>query len=69
MIDYPQPGRIYKHYKGGLYEFLFLAKNTETDEIMIVYKSVLFGTNYVRPLSEWNRETEDGDIRFRLFNN
>ena len=69
MIDYPQPGRLYKHYKGGLYEFLFLAKNTETDEIMIVYKSVLFGTNYVRPLSEWNRETEDGDIRFRLFNN
>jgi hypothetical protein len=69
MIDYPQPGRLYKHYKGGLYEFLFLAKNTETDEIMVVYKSVLFGTNYVRPLSEWNKETEDGDIRFRLFNN
>jgi hypothetical protein len=69
MIDYPQPGRIYKHYKGGLYEFLFLAKNTETDEIMSVYRSVLFGTNYARPLSEWNKETEDGDIRFRLFNN
>jgi len=69
MIDYPQPGRIYKHYKGGLYEFLFLAKNTETDEIMAVYRSVLFGTNYARPLSEWNKETEDGDIRFRLFNN
>jgi hypothetical protein len=69
MIDYPQPGRIYKHYKGGLYEFLFLAKNTETDEIMVVYRSVLFGTNYARPLSEWNKETEDGDIRFRLFNN
>jgi hypothetical protein len=69
MIDYPQPGRLYKHYKGGLYEFLFLAKNTETDEIMVVYKSVLFGTNYVRPLSEWDKKTEDGDIRFRLFNN
>jgi len=26
---YPMPGRLYEHYKGGVYEFLFLSKHTE----------------------------------------
>lgn len=67
-MKYPEPGRLYKHYKGGIYEFLFLAEHTETGETLVVYKSVLFGTNYSRPLNEWNRETEDGGIRFQLYN-
>lgn len=66
-MKYPEPGRLYKHYKGGIYEFLFLAEHSETGETLVIYKSVLFGTNYARPLSEWNKETEDGVIRFQLY--
>jgi hypothetical protein len=50
---YPKPGAKYKHYKGGTYEVLSLAKHTETDEDMVVYSSTLFGTVYVRPLALW----------------
>lgn len=45
----------------------FYFQHTETGETLVVYKSVLFGTNYARPLSEWNKETEDGGIRFQLY--
>lgn len=31
---------IYKHYKGGLYKVISIAKHTETKEDMVVYKSV-----------------------------
>lgn len=27
---YPEPNKLYRHYKGGLYKVLFLSKNTET---------------------------------------
>lgn len=49
----PIPGKIYKHYKGGLYEVLLLAKHTEEDDMLVIYKSVQFGTHYARPLSSW----------------
>jgi hypothetical protein len=67
MIDYPSPGRLYKHYKGGVYEFLFMSPHTETGEILVIYKSVLFGSYYARPLSLWN-EVVDGKKRFELYN-
>ena len=62
--------KCYKHYKGGLYKVLYLAKHTETEEIMVVYKS-LYGNNdiWCRPLSMWNDLIEiDGKIvkRFQL---
>jgi len=53
MIDYPSPGRLYKHYKIGIYEFLFMVPHTETGEDLVIYKSVLFGSYYARPLSQW----------------
>ena len=40
---YPMPGEIYEHYKGGTYEIMSLAKHSETNEIMVVYKSLNFG--------------------------
>lgn len=66
-MNYPQPGRLYKHYKGGIYEFLFMAPHTEIDEILVIYKSVLFGSYYTRPLSTWNEEV-DGKKRFEIYN-
>jgi hypothetical protein len=64
---YPVPGELYRHYKGGLYEVLFLAPHTETGETLVIYKSVLFGSYYARPLSIWNLEVS-GEKRFILSN-
>ena len=52
------PG-IYKHYKGKLYEVLFMAHHSETMEEMIVYKALYetkFGNNsiWVRPAAMFN---------------
>lgn len=45
----PRPGR-YRHYKGPEYEVLGLARHSETEEVLVVYRT-LYG-NYdlwVRP--------------------
>jgi hypothetical protein len=36
-IPDPPPGR-YRHYKGGEYEVLGVARHSETDEEMVVYR-------------------------------
>lgn len=51
--EYPEIGKTYKHYKGGLYSVITMATHTETNEPMVVYKSLLFGSIYVRPLEMW----------------
>lgn len=46
----------YKHYKGKFYEVLFIGKNSETLELVVVYRALYdseeFGNNqiWVRPL-------------------
>lgn len=44
----------YRHFKGGIYELVSLAKHSETLEIMVVYRA-LYGDGdvWVRPLSMW----------------
>lgn len=64
MINYPEPDKTYRHYKGGLYKVLFLSKHTENSEILVNYQSLLFGSYYSRPLESWNQLTEDGEKRF-----
>jgi len=61
------PGKIYQHYKGGLYEVLQLAKNTDNDEIMVIYRSIQFGTYYARPLIDWNTSVNNNP-RFFVYN-
>jgi hypothetical protein len=63
-MNYPTPNKLYRHYKGGLYKVLFLSKHTETDEILVNYQSILFGSYYSRPLNSWNDKTERGSYRF-----
>ena len=53
LVLYPKIGEKYRHYKGGIYEVITLANHSETQEPMVVYKSLLFGGVYVRPLSMW----------------
>ena len=45
----------YRHFKGGEYEVLYLAKDSETLETLVVYKA-LYGEGgiWVRPLKMWN---------------
>ena len=58
----------YRHFKGGEYEVLCVAKHSETEEKMVVYRA-LYGEGeiWTRPLSMWNDEVEkDGEI-YRRF--
>lgn len=49
----PMPGRVYQHYKGGLYEVLHLAVLSTDDSDLVIYKSLHYGSYHARPLSEW----------------
>ncbi|MHC1747309.1 MAG: DUF1653 domain-containing protein [Cellulosilyticaceae bacterium] len=58
----------YRHFKGNKYKVIAIAKHSETEEEMVVYKA-LYGDYgiWVRPLSMWNEEIErDGKI-FKRF--
>lgn len=65
-MKYPLPNQIYKHYKGGTYQVISLATHTEQNQILVIYKSLNFGSVYARPIEEWNKLTEDGRKRFEL---
>ena len=56
MINYPKPGEKYQHYKGGQYEIICMCNHTDTNEPLVVYRSLSFGSQYARPLSEWYDE-------------
>jgi len=57
-IHYPLPGEKWKHYKGGVYEVITLANHTETQETLVIYKSLSFGGVYARPLSMWHDDIQ-----------
>ena len=62
-----RPGR-YRHYKGKEYEVLFLARHSETEEEMVVYRA-LYGDRgiWVRPAKMWNETVEKDGQRVRRF--
>lgn len=65
-VYYPKIGKKYDHYKGGTYTVLTLAKHTETDEVLVIYKSEHFGSVHARPLSVWNGRIDKFTKRFVL---
>lgn len=68
---YPEPNKLYRQYKGELYKVLFLSKNTETQEILVNYQSLHFGSYHSIPLDSWNESVIiDGkeEKRFQLEN-
>ena len=58
----------YRHFKGGEYEAVAIAKNSETLEPMVVYRA-LYGDGelWVRPLSMWNEEVERDGVKYKRF--
>jgi len=67
-IEYPLPGQKYKHYKGGTYQVISMATHSETGEKLVVYKSINFGSVYVRPFEIWNDIVSENTKRFELIN-
>lgn len=63
MTAEPAPG-IYRHFKGGRYEVVGIARHSESEDAMVVYRA-LYGEGglWVRPLTLWNETVErDGHL-------
>ena len=62
-----KPGR-YRHFKGKEYEVLGVARHSETEEELVVYRA-LYGDCglWVRPVSMWNETVERDGKTFRRF--
>jgi hypothetical protein len=62
-----KPGR-YCHFKGKEYEVLGVARHSETEEELVVYRALYgdFGL-WVRPVSMWNETVERDGKTFRRF--
>lgn len=62
-----KPGH-YRHFKGKDYEVLGVARHSETEEELVVYRALYgdFGL-WVRPVSMWNETVERDGKTFRRF--
>ena len=62
-----KPGR-YRHFKGNEYEVIGLARHSETQEEMVVYRALYGGFGlWVRPARMWNETVERDGKTFRRF--
>ncbi len=66
-MDTITPGK-YRHFKGGEYQVLGVARHSETLEEMVVYRA-LYGEGglWVRPAAMWNEAVEREGRVFRQF--
>ena len=62
-----KPGR-YRHFKGKEYEVLCTARDSETEQVFVVYKA-LYGDfdNWIRPLSMFSEIIERDGKTFKRF--
>ena len=67
MSEEIRPGR-YRHFKGKEYEVLYLARHSETEEEMVVYRA-LYGERgvWVRPASMWNEIVKRDGKKYQRF--
>jgi hypothetical protein len=63
----PRPG-LYRHFKGGRYELLNVARHSETKELLAVYKSVEDQeTIWVRPLEMFTELVDHAGAKLPRF--
>ena len=53
-----QANKLYKHFKGGFYQVLNVAKHTETGEMLVIYREVSKDTIYARPYDMFNSKVD-----------
>jgi hypothetical protein len=56
IVIYPAINKTYKHYKGGTYKVITMAKHSETDEDLVIYQNVERSSFHARPLRMWFEE-------------
>ena len=58
----------YRHFKGNEYELLYIAKDSETLEDMVVYNALDGeGGIWVRPLKMWNETVVRDGVEYKRF--
>ena len=62
------PGGKYRHFKGNLYEVLYIARHSEDESPLVVYRP-LYGEGgiWVRPAEMWNETVTRDGKSFRRF--
>ena len=62
-----RPGR-YRHFKGNEYEVIGIARHSETEEPLVVYRA-LYGEGglWVRPAEMWTEIVERDGKRYKRF--
>ncbi len=61
MTEPVKPGR-YRHFKGGEYEVIGIARHSETDETLVVYRPLYEDCGlWVRPLSMFAERVTRGE--------
>jgi hypothetical protein len=59
---------VYRHYKGGLYELIDVARHSENEEEFVVYRT-LYGdfSLWIRPLVMFNEAIEYEGMKVKRF--
>lgn len=65
MERIPFKGAAYRHYKGGLYIVLGFCMNTETKEVLVLYRKRSVNVIWARPWKSWFSKTAEGYTRFK----
>ena len=62
------PSGRYRHFKGNEYEVIAIARHSETEEPMVVYRT-LYGEGgiWVRPANMWNETVERDGKTYKRF--
>ena len=68
LMEEIKVGGRYRHFKGNEYEVLYIGKDSETAEPVVIYRA-LYGDNsvWVRPAKMWNEIVERDGKAYKRF--